>query len=267
MQVQSNQDVIDRFLFDNQNKLSELTVKAYKTMFNQFFSFISKRFDEVKPNDIRAWLSHLDSLERGTSTKRNKLSYLKNFYNYCYEEGLIERDPAKNILKPKKKPPLPQYLKIDQLEKLRQAPKNKFQKAMIETFYDTGVRASEFLNIKLLDINWANREILITNGKGKRQRVVLFTEYCKELLKDYLNDREDHSPYLFINTLGEPLGYHILTYNFLEFTEFCSFKVTPLILRHTFASHLLLKGMPIRAIQSLLGHEKIENTEVYTRLL
>jgi len=142
---------------------------------------------------------------------------------------------------------------------------NPKKRAIIETLYSTGVRLSELINIKLQDINWEARLILI-KGKGEKERIVLFNAECEERLKYYLSTRHDTIPYLIISDTGNRMYARLLQKYFEKYTKKLGFKVSPHTLRHTFAAHLAQKGMPLACIQELLGHADIRDTRIYAKL-
>jgi site-specific recombinase XerD len=123
--------------------------------------------------------------------------------------------------------------------------------------------------MKKTEINWSERLILIPNGKRKKGRIVLFTKECAEHLKAYLDSRTDDWPFAFalVTSNGRRSKYaRVVDKRFLKYSEQLGFKVTPHTLRHTFAAHLAKKGMPLKCIQDLLGHDKYETTQIYARL-
>lgn len=140
-------------------------------------------------------------------------------------------------------------------------------RAIIETLYATGVRVSELLHIKLEDIKWDTRQILIRKGKGSKARPVLFSHGCAERLKRYIETRKYNGDYLFSNKRGQPISRQLVQRKFREYSETLGFKVSPHTLRHTFAATLAEKGMDFLYIQELLGHSNINSTRIYTRLM
>ncbi|MED4041261.1 tyrosine-type recombinase/integrase [Niallia taxi] len=208
----------------------------------------------------------------GTRSKKGtihiKLSGVKSFYQYCMEENLLKKSPIQTIKTPKKEDVLPYYLNRRQIAQLQELTKNDYQfRPIIETLYSTGVRVSELLQIQLEGIRWETRQIWIREGKGNKERFVLFTHDCAERLKKYLAMRETYSLFLFSNRRGEPQHREFIQKNFRSFSRSLGYKVTPHTLRHTFAAHLAEKNMPQSYIQELLGHVDINSTRIYTRLM
>ena len=261
--------VIEQYCKDNKQRYSEKYINDTRKTCNRFLDFCSKDYYEVTRKDIINWFSQLIDIGRKPSTLCTYLANLKSFYGYCLEEDLVEKDPTKNIITPKKEDSPPYYLNMKELNLLREESKKSVRvRAIVETLYATGVRINELLNIKLYDIDWKNDlKILIKEAKGNKVRYVLFTTQCAEVLKEYLNTRKDSCPYLFVNKYDKRISaYSSVQWMFDKYSEALGFKVTPHVLRHTLGAHLAMKGMPIDYIQSLLGHDDIKNTKIYTEL-
>lgn len=266
--LNKNQDMIQAFLNDQFACFSPETNRSYKISLSQFFSFFKEDYTTVKPRDIRVWLASLEENGLKPRTINTKLAALKSFYAYCLEEDKMTKNPAQMVLSPKKEDRLPSYLTKRQLALLQeQARKNHRDRAIIDTLYATGVRISELLNIKLGDVKWETHQIWIREGKGNKERFVLFTYACAERLETYLQSRKDSSEYLISNGRGEALSYPSVEQMFKKLSKDLGFKVTPHTLRHTFAAHLMEKGMEFHYIQELLGHVNVNSTRIYTRLM
>ncbi|SFD39919.1 integrase/recombinase XerC/integrase/recombinase XerD [Bacillus sp. OV194] len=259
---------IKRFIDDYSFKLEKNTLEGYKISIRLLLSFSKKAYNEVTTRDIRNWLAHLEEDRYKISTIRTKMFGLRLFYQYCLEEELIAHNPVEAIPLPNNEDKLPHYLTMDQLTQLKLLSEgNLKQRAVIEVLYSTGTRISELINMKLEDIQWSERMIRIPKGKGKKERIVLFTKDCSEHLNAYLNVRRDDLPYVFLNGNGTgAIDNHNIQVWFRVFQKKLGFYVTPHTLRHTFAAHLVMKGMPLECIQALLGHDKLQNTHIYTRL-
>lgn len=257
--------IINNFKSDFQIRFSTSTINNYARSVNQLLEHTEKPVKEITKRDIKNWLCHLTEKGYKAATVYLHVCGLKSFFNYCIEEELITEDPTKHISFPRREEKVPKYLTKEQLAKLREhVGKRVRERAIIEVLYTTGVRISELAAMKKSDINWMERTILIPEGKGKKGRIVLFTPECAAYLQAYLNKRKDHLPYVFLNMLEtRPLRKNN---EFQTFTNELGFRVTHHILRHTFAAHLAQKGMPLEYIKTLLGHNDIKNTKIYTRL-
>lgn len=259
-------NMIEFFFKDNQARFSPDTVRGYEIALRQFFDFKQIAYDCIKRTDIREWYASLDKEELMPRTIRIKLAAIRSFYKYLMEENLIKKNPTLNIELPKIDDSLPAYLDKTQLALLMELVKdNQRERTIVEVLYATGVRISELLNIKKSDIKWDTREIWIRKGKGNKERFVLFTPECSERLKQYLRNSDIDSQYIFPNKWGKPLSRSWIEELFRGYSKEVGFKVTPHLLRHTFAAHLFEKGMPLSYIQELLGHVSINTTRIYTR--
>lgn len=268
MEKMETEKIITQFQLDFQFRFQPGTLVVYQRSVKQFLSFTEKSFDSITKGDIRNWLIHLTENGYKPSTTRNKLISLKTFYKYCWEEELIEVNPAKAIPLPERDESIPQYLTRDQLFQLRRLVEgNLVERALIETLYATGIRISELAAMKKEDIHWSERTITIPSGKGKKGRIVLFTPTCAEYVISYLENRTDELPDVFANPMGNRhIGIDWVNRKFQSYAKQLGFHVTPHTLRHTLAAQLAQKGMPLEAIQKLLGHDDPHSTQLYTRL-
>ncbi|SHK74130.1 tyrosine-type recombinase/integrase [Desulforamulus aeronauticus] len=159
---------------------------------------------------------------------------------------------------------------METMFKLREATKESPRdRAIIETLFYTGVRVSELINILLEDIRWNGHQIWIRNGKGNKERFVLFTSDCGARITRYLDLRADNSPYLFVTRLGKPFtrqGIHKIIKMYAEKANINQ-NVTAHSFRHTFATELALRGFPYEYISELLGHKNLNNARIYTKLI
>jgi site-specific recombinase XerD len=262
-----NLEMQESFFRDQQARFSSETMRSYKIALNQFFSFCHKNYDEVKAKDIRDWLASMTKEGLKPRSIQLKLSAIKSFYQYCMEENKLKQNPTARIKTPQKEDSLPYYLDKRQLALLQELTKdNPRERAIVETLYTTGVRISELLNIRLEDIKWDSRQIWVREGKGNKERFVLFTHECAERIKAYLSNRKENNEYLFASPRGGALSRCYIEQLFREYSEQLGFRVTPHTLRHTFAAYLAEKGMDFTYIQELLGHSNINSTRIYTRL-
>lgn len=264
----TNEACMEQFLNDHNFRLEKITLVGYETAIRQMLDFCEKLFNEITTADIRNWLLHLEEKGYKKGSIKKKMFALRLFYQYCLEEEIMMHNPVSVIPLPQDEDRLPQYLTHEQLAQLRLlCGGNRKQRAVIELFYTTGLRLRELTNLKLEDINWTERMIHISKGKGKKERIVLFTKECEEHLKAYLATRNDELPFLFLNRYGtggiEPRS---IQHWMMSFRKKIGVFLSPHTLRHTFAAHLAMKGMPLAHLQVLLGHEKPRDTHLYARL-
>lgn len=264
----SSEKYLTQFINDHSLRLAKGTLEGYETSVRQLLAFYDKSFHQITRKDIRNWLTHLEENHYQLSTIKTKLLSVKQFYKYCVEEGHLSQNPVASIMVPKVDEKLPTYLEHIHLTQLRQLVKDKKEeRAIIEVFYATGVRLRELTAIRKEDINWSERFIHIPEGKRKKARIVLFTRACAEHLEAYLKTRSDTMPYLFLNTKGtERVSHRAIQFWFEAYAEKLGIRLTPHTLRHTFAAHLAMKGMPLPCIQVLLGHTSHIQTQLYARL-
>ncbi|WP_317945664.1 tyrosine-type recombinase/integrase [Sporosarcina saromensis] len=195
--------VIEEF-FNDHARFSPETTRSYRISLQQFFYYCAKPFDEVKAPDIPAWLADMEENALKPKSINLKLTALKSFCHYCMEEDKLKKNPTFTVKSPKLDDSLSYYLNRQQLTLLQELTRpDPKERAMVEALYTTGCRISEFLNIKLSDVKWDTRQIWIREGKGNKERFVLFTHECAGRLKKYLATRKIVSDYLFCNEKGD----------------------------------------------------------------
>ena len=266
---------VSEFLNYIRNKnYSENTIISYINDLYYFYEFVKMDFDKVKYDDVRDYLEYLSlKKEKSTSVSR-KISSLKSFYKFLYKNNYIDKKdyPLVKVTYPKKEKKLPKFLYYnDLLEIINESSKDKDgvrDRLIIEMLYATGVRVSELVNIKLSDIDFNNKRIVVC-GKGNKERVVYYGDYAKEVLDKYLEThiRKDNN-YLFLNSKGEQITDGGIRYIIDNIMKKLSIKthVTPHVLRHTFATDMLNNGCDIKVVQELLDHSSLKATEIYTHV-
>lgn len=259
-----------KFFEDYSMKLEQCTLKYIQFNVEELIAHSKKTLQDIHAKDIRNWMAHLHSKGYVQITLNTKFFRVKRFFQYCSEEGILIHNPFQFIPNPNPdyNQKLPRYLEMEQLTQLRQLVAGQvLQRTVIEVLYSTGVRVSELCGMMIEDINWSERSIHIKKGKNKRERNVLFTKECTEYLNKYLQGRTDELPFLFLNRRENgPITRYTIGDWFKEYSKKLGIKVSAHILRHTFATHLAIKGMRLEYIQALLGHEEPRNTQIYTRL-
>ena len=254
------------------------TVENYLTDLRLFFSSLPKINDtkELSRNHVYQYLELMKRNNFAQKTIARRLSTLKNFYAFLEGEGFLEEGLPK-IETPKGEKKLPSVLTKEEVERLLNAPDittplGLRDKAMLVLMYSTGIRVSELIALKLRHISWEERHLKI-EGKGAKERIVPVTQDALFWVKKYINEaRKDYSrkqnPYVFLSRFGRPLTR---VYFFQEVKRYARevnipISISPHTLRHSFATHLLEGGASLRVVQTLLGHTKIETTELYTHL-
>lgn len=253
------------------------SINTYTSYINDlyyFTVFIKKDLTKVTFEDVKDYLEHLNLKKEKPSSVRRKISSLKSFYKFLYKNGYIDKKdyPLTKVAYPKMEKKLPKFIYYnDLLEIINESTKDKDgvrDRLIIEMLYATGVRVSELVNIKISDIDFNNRRIIVL-GKGNKERIVYYGEYAEEVLKEYLktHERKNHN-YLFVNSKGGKLTDRGVRYIIDNIMSKLSVKVhvTPHVLRHTFATDMLNNGCDIKVVQELLGHSSLKVTEIYTHV-
>lgn len=268
-------NVINDFIsYISKKNYSVNTYTSYINDLYYFYIFVKKDLTKVTFEDIKDYLEHLNLKKEKTSSIRRKISSLKSFYKFLYKNNYINKKdyPLTKIAYPKMEKKLPKFIYYnDLLEIINESSKDKYgvrDRLIIEMLYATGVRVSELINIKINDIDFNNRRIIVL-GKGNKERIVYYGEYAEEVLKEYMktHERKNHN-YLFVNSKGGKLTDRGVRYIIDNIMSKLSVKthVTPHVLRHTFATDMLNNGCDIKVVQELLGHSSLKATEIYTHV-
>lgn len=253
---------------------------SYKNDIDEFFNYLEREslsFLDINYDDLRFYLMYLkEEKNDSNSSIDRKLSGLRGFYKFLANEGIVSKNVFSLVSGPKKEKKLPRYFEYNELEELfnvcDDSPIGQRDLLILEMLYGTGVRVGELVNIKVKDIDLSTKSILIL-GKGNKERIVTFGEYCEEALVKYLNDgylrlnilNED---YLFLNKNGGCLTERGIRYILDQIIKKTSLNksISPHMLRHSFATHLLNEGCDLITVQKLLGHESIKATQIYTHV-
>lgn len=261
-----------------QKNYSDETIHSYSIDIEEFLDYINSEcinICEVGYDVVKAWLIHLDEKKNKSTTVSRKISSLRGFYKYLINNKVIDSNPFSLVSLPKKERHLPRFFYYNELEEMFQVPKlntvlGQRDRLLLEMLYATGVRVSELVNIKVSDINGEEIKVL---GKGNKERIVEFGDYAESILELYLNEgykslNVKKSEYLFLNNRGGKLttrGVRYILDNIINKTTIDK-KISPHMLRHTFATHLLNEGCDLLTVQELLGHESLTATSIYTHI-
>lgn len=253
---------------------SDNTILSYINDLYYLHEFVKKDLLNVTEEDIRDYLELLNLKKEKTTSIRRKISTFKSYYKYLYKNNYINKKdyPLTKIGYPKLEKRLPKFIYYnDLLEIINESSKDKDgvrDKLIIEMLYATGLRVSELVNIKLNDIDFNNRRIIVC-GKGNKERIVYYGQYAENALNEYIETHQKNKEnYLFMNSRGEKLTDRGVRYIIDNIMKRLSVKthVTPHVLRHTFATDMLNNGCDIKVVQELLGHSTLKTTEVYTHV-
>lgn len=270
-------EYIDKYLeyISYQKKYSENTIINYEEDLEFFRKYLEENktsFLKVNYAFIRKFYNYMDNLGFSKNTISRKISSLRSFYKYLARNNYIDYNPFSLTKGPKKDKLLPKFLYYNELEELFNACNldNLYgirDRLILEMLYATGMRVGELEFIKLKDINFYDNSIKIL-GKGNKERIVYFGEYAREMLDLYLSKRDDNNEYLFINNHGNRLTSRGIRYILNKIIDKTSLntKISPHMIRHSFATHMLNEGCDLLTVQELLGHESLRATQVYTHV-
>ena len=259
---------------------SPQTVQTYEESLRAFESYLTFRdnglsLGSVDTDLIRDWMESLMDKGNSASTINKNLSALRSFYRFALKRELVKKDPAHAVTGPKKSKPLPQFLREGEMDRLLDGLEwdgsfnNVRARTILLLFYEAGLRRSELIGLDDKDIDFEAAQLKVT-GKRNKQRIVPFGAELAETLKDYKAKRQEEfgetSGALFLSDKGERISgaqvYQIVR-KYLSMVTSLK-KRSPHVLRHTFATAMLNNGAGLETIKSLLGHESVSTTEIYT---
>lgn len=277
---------IDQFLhyLQFQRKYSSYTLESYRNDLTQFAEFLESNIHQnhvlpksVETNHIKEFLGYLLMMGLGKRSIARKLSSIKSLFRYLIKKELIKENPAAIVTSPKLEKRLPTIIDIKQANKIMELPSSdSFEgirdKAILELFYGAGIRLSELRSLRIENLNFASDTIRVM-GKRRKERVLPMGSYVKEILKRYLNLRDkvnsiQDKSIVFIDRKGKPL-YALAIQRMVKkyMSKFSEQEhLSPHVLRHAFATHLLDKGADLFAVKELLGHESLSTTQIYTHV-
>ncbi len=259
-----------------ERKLSDNTLKSYLNDLKEFDIYFNQDLKNKSYKDIQNYLSTIQ--DKNTRTISHYITVINSFYTFLVNDGIIKENPCTNIKSPKLPKTLPNFLTEEEVDKLLdinlKTPYDYRNKAMLEILYATGLRISELCNLKITDVDM-NNEIIRVYGKGKKERIIPVSDYALSFLDRYIklyrNEilKDKISDYLFISNVQDKISRQGF---FKIIKKECSRagiekNVSPHVLRHSFATHLLKHGADLRVIQELLGHEDISTTQIYAHLV
>jgi integrase/recombinase XerD len=264
---------------------SRHTIDAYRRDLSSYESFLERRDLQCESADVaavRAWLAHLSSEGLSAATMARRLSAIRQFHRFLYLEGARPDDPTQTVEGPRQQRPLPRLLDEGEIEALIEAARHRTDAeglrltACLELLYASGLRVSELVGLPLSALA-PDRSLLTVLGKGSKERMVPTGRAARAALEAYLGVRERFlgrnvkaSPYLFPSRArAGHLTRQRLTQLLKQLAVEAGMdpaRLSPHVLRHAFASHLLAGGADLRAVQMMLGHADIATTQVYTHV-
>jgi len=263
-----------------EKRYAQLTLIAYQQDISQFIAYIATEFTINEPGQIthfqvRSWLAGLKEQKQQARSINRKISSLSSYYRFLLKNGIVEKNPVRQLHAQRLPERLPVYLKETETEfmlnelQFGEGFKGATDRLICELLYLTGMRRNELLQLKEKDIEWSLGQIRIL-GKGNKERLVPVGTVLLDAIREYIAEKEKlkqyDDKYLLNLENGKPLyaGYiYRVVKQYLSVTT-TMHKKSPHVLRHTFATHLLNNGANIQAIKDLLGHSSLAATQVYT---
>lgn len=280
-------ECLDKYIdhINVEKNYSEYTYTNYRRDIMEFKDYLTREkfgtLIKFGNNAERHYLAYLNTKRLKTRTVARKMSALRSFYRFLVNEGITDINKFNEVNSPKLEKVLPKFLYVEEIEKMFDSidtnnALGKRDYAILEFMYGTGVRVSELCNLQIDDIDFVNHQVIVL-GKGSKERYLPLHDLIIEALDDYLADartelqaknKKDISDNLFLNHHGGPLtprGVRVILEKIVkEASE--NFHISPHMLRHSFASHLLNNGADLITVQELLGHENLSTTQIYTHI-
>ncbi|RKL68986.1 tyrosine recombinase XerC [Salipaludibacillus neizhouensis] len=281
-----NRDWLLRFIeyLQIEKGASPHTIENYTLDINDFFHFIEqhliKSIAAVSHGDIRVYLTELHHKNYARKTVARKISCLRSFWTFLVREELVMKNPFQMVTTPRLEKRLPTFFYEDEMQAIFDVinvenPLGKRNLALVELLYGTGMRVSECVGLNLQDFDRTIGTLLV-RGKGRKERYVPVGSFAADTLDVYLsksrpmilhNDAQDEKA-LFLSYRGKRLGDRSIrkVLNNLVKDASISSRISPHVLRHTFATHMLNEGADLRTVQELLGHSQLSSTQIYTHV-
>ncbi len=273
------QKQIKNFLsfIENDKKASQNTLQSYRRDIMQYSEYVEENninYLKVNEEDVKNYLKHMHEIGKKSSTISRSLASIRSFYQYLLRAKKIKKDPTEGIQSPKIEKRIPSVLTSQEVELLLEQPKNVDlkgirDKAMLEFAYATGMKVTEIISLNLEDVNL--EEGFVTCKNKEKTRNIPLGSLSLKALKDYVENsrniliKDENVTALFVNTNGQRLtrqGFWKIV-KYYKDQAHISKEITPHILRHSFATHLLQNGADLKAIQTMLGHSDISSTQIY----
>ncbi|HIT73489.1 site-specific tyrosine recombinase XerD [Tyzzerella sp. An114] len=260
---------------------SENTIMSYKRDLKNFFSYMKmcgiNNIKNVTKTNILAYIYELQKEQRASSTISRNIASLRSFFQYLNKKEILNSNPAMELEAPKVEKKIPEILSTEKVELLLEQPsgndnKSLRDKAMLELLYATGIRVSELITLKKTDINLSLEYIKCSHNE--KERIIPLGKAAIKSIENYINLSRDNmikntdEDYLFVNCSGKPMTRQ----GFWKIIKFYAMKagitedITPHMLRHSFAAHLIENGAPLQSVQEMLGHSDISTTQIYTKI-
>lgn len=249
------------------------TIEAYNRDILDYLIFLEEQSKTLEAVDFETYLSRLRSSGKKTRSIVRSVSAIRSFYKFLLADGVITSNPLLEVETPRFKPPIPRVLSEQEMLAILKLPEGqKGQKfalrdaTILELLYATGLRVSELISLKKSDIN-LEAGFLVASGKRSKERIVPIGSYARGVIKVYLEQIKPKGPFLFPGRKGTMMTRQAIWKLIRKYGLLISRQhISPHVLRHTFATHLLEGGADLRSVQLLLGHEDISTTQIYTHV-
>ena len=270
--------MLDNFILylTTEKRYSQHTIDAYERDLTQFINYAEVKkiieFNEFSSTFIRGWIIQLFEEKRKAKSINRKLAALRTFYKWLRKEELVSINPMAKVQGPKNEKRLPAFAKESELqtEKLDElyadSLNGKRDKVIFELFYQTGIRLSELIDLRVQNVSGESIKVI---GKRNKERIIPISKYLYDQIQTYIqvkNQQVGESPFVFSLKFGKKI-YPMLVYRIIN--QYLSIatnldKTSPHVLRHTFATHMLNRGTGLETLKDLLGHANLSATQVYT---
>jgi tyrosine recombinase XerC len=266
---------IEKFMryLEIEKNYSKHTVENYRLDLEDFRQFLGDlNLEKIDYLVLRKYLAQLKEKNLKVRTVNRHLSTLRSFFKFLIREGHLKTNPITSLSSPKQEKHLPLFLTGEEVTKLITAVQPKDERglrdrAVLETFYSTGIRVSELVGLKIQDVDFIGGVIKVL-GKGKKERIVPLGDIAIAAIRAYLEKRKKQQEALFLNKSGKRITDRGIRNIVGKYIRMASIKrgVSCHTLRHSFATHLLNRGADLRSVQELLGHVNLSTTQIYTHL-
>jgi tyrosine recombinase XerC len=277
------------FFLKNEKNYSNYTIVSYRNDLIKFFNYLKlyrilkdDKIEYVDRSVMRKYIVYLKKSDYSARSISRKISTVRSFFKFCLRESIIKVNPTINLITPKIDKKLPYFLYLQEVNKLIEAPlKNTIfgirDRAILELLYGTGIRVGELVNLNIRNIDLYEKTIIVF-GKGSKERILPLGNPSIRAIQEYLTSRnlfekkifvnKNDLEALFLNRLGGRLTTRSIRRIIIKYMKMAGLnkKISPHVLRHSFATHLLGGGADLRSVQELLGHKSLSTTQIYTHI-
>ncbi|MGB6606281.1 MAG: tyrosine recombinase XerC [Atribacterota bacterium] len=273
----------------NEKNYSNNTIISYKNDLLQLLNYL-KEYKIINNNNIqyidrsimRKYIVYLKKCDYSVRSICRKISTIRSFFKFLSREGIVDINPTINLIAPKIDNKLPSFLYMEEVNKLIEMPSGHSilgirDRAILELLYGTGMRVGELVNLNIRDIDLYEKTVRVF-GKGSKERILPLSNPSIKAVQEYLNSRKkfrknismdkNDTNALFLNRFGGRLSARSIRRLLIKYMKMADLnkKISPHVLRHSFATHLLGGGADLRSVQELLGHESLSTTQIYTHI-